>query len=249
MKPLRPRLGAWLLAVGWLSFLVDRWMLPEGPMLTKVWITFIGAIYLAVALWAIVGDPRATRLVPWACLALGIWGMVAMLGLSADTSSSRTWMWVSVFSFTLGTVSLLVTSLAVDRRPSGGMIAYLIAVVVLGSAAWIQITQCRKDLNASWCDPRYEQEERILATLVAEERPVRRGHFGGALSPGTASFVFPARPDPLTAVVPRSAMGTKVGEDEVRWNFGARDDNCSGISRVQQIDGGHELRIAIDCRN
>ncbi|MGF1664978.1 MAG: hypothetical protein ACFCVC_01785 [Acidimicrobiia bacterium] len=248
MKSLRPRTGGVILGLGWVVFLIDRWLLPEGPLITKVWLTLVGMAYLAVAIPAIAGDRRAVAALPWSAVALGMWGMVALVGLSADTTSSRLWMWASVFSLCLGTICFVVTAVPVDRRPPGAVWAYLVVTLIFGGAGVGQVIQCRQDLHASWCDPRYEQEERILASVISDRRPVRAGHFGGPMSPATASFLFEQPPDPLTAVVPRSAVPQVADDGTVSWEFGGGDDACRAVSLVQPAVGGHELRISVDCR-
>ncbi len=237
-----------ILAVGWLVFLADRWLLPQGPFLTKVWVTLVGLVYLSVAIPAVAKDRRAVAVLPWFAVALGSWGMVALIGLSADTTSSRSWMWASLFSLALGTLCFVVTVVPFDRRPSGAVTAYLAATLVFGGAGVGQVIQCRPDLHASWCDPRYEQEERILNSANSDRRPVRSGHSGGPLSPATASFLFDEPPDPLTAVVPRSAMPQVADDGTVSWEFGGDDDACRAVSLVQPAVGGHELRLSVDCR-
>lgn len=237
-----------MLAVGWLLFLVDRWLLPEGPRLTEIWLTIVGVCYILVGVAAARGSRAAIAALPWAAAALGVWGMVTLVGLSADTTSSRTWMWSSLFSFVLGTLTLAVTAVPVDRRPSAGVVAYLSAALVVGGAGVGQIFQCRPELQASWCDPRFEQEERILASLESDRAPERAGHFGGPTSPATASFVFDEPPDPLTSVAPPGALPVAEADGAVEWEFGGDDDDCVGASFVQAAVGGYELRFSVDCR-
>lgn len=249
MKPLRPRLGAWVLVAGWVAFLLDRWLLPEGPPLTKVWLTIVAMPFLGVGTATLAGRRWATKAMPAVAATMGVWGIVALLGLSADMTSSRAWMWASLFAFALGSVTLLLTSLSLTRRPSGGLIAYLVAAVVVGGAGISQVMGCRDDLHASWCDPRYEQEERILHAAFSERRPLRLGHFGGPLSPASATFLFRTEPDPLTAVVPRSAVGTREANGEVHWVFGGDDAACGAVSRVLPDVGGWALTVTVDCRS
>ena len=248
MKTLRPRTGGAILGLGWVVFLTDRWLLPDGPLLTKVWLTMVGLAYLMVAIPAVAGKRQAVAALPWSAAALGTWGMVALVGLSADTTSSRSWMWASLFSLCLGTICFVVTVVPLDRRPPGAVVAYLVVTLIFGGAGVGQVVQCREDLHASWCDPRYEQEERILDSAISDRSPVRSGHFGGPMSPATASYVFEDPPDPLTAVAPLSAVSEVAADGTVQWRFGGDDEACRAVSLVQPTVGGHELRLSVDCR-
>lgn len=186
---------------------------------------------------------------PWMSLLLMVWGILALLGLSADDVSTRTWMWSSLFAALLGTATFLIGSLPIDRRPSIGTIVLLTFLAFLGVAAYLQISGCRLDIHASWCDPRYEQEDRIVSTVQADRNPSNRGHIGGVLGPAFGSFIFTDPPDPTVDVVPLSATIELTDDPNlVRWHFGGRDSECRAQSLVQSAVGGYEIRFSVDCR-
>ena len=247
MKPIRPRLAGWFLAVSWAAFLIDRWILPPTTFL-EAWITAVGAVYLWVAIGAIRGQRTSTSLIPWAGAALMGWGVVALLGLFADTTSSRSWMWASIFALIVGLVTLAIASLSLQPR-FGTVGAVLALGIVLGGIGLFQLRSCRIDLNASWCDPRYEMEDVIVEQLEVDRRAVNQGHLGGVLGPAFASFVFDEPPDPYVDVVPSSATPSLTDDPRrIRWSFGGRFDECDGQSTVQSAVGGYEIRFTVDCR-
>ncbi len=234
---------------GWLVFLIDRWLLPQGSFVLELWLTMVGAVYVSVAALALRGSRWAEAAMPWMALLLLVWGILALLGLSADNVSTRSWMWSSLFAAVLGTVTFLVVSLPIDRRPTIGPLVLLAFLAFLGVAAYLQISRCRPDIHASWCDPGYEQEDRIVSTVQSDRRPSNRGHIGGVLGPAFGSFIFPERPDPTADVVPLSATIELTDDPNlVRWRFGGRDSECRAQSLVQSAVGGYEIRFSVDCR-
>lgn len=235
--------------VAWLVFLADRWLLPQGSLILEGWLTLVGLVYVVIAVMALRGSRFGRSAMPWMSLLLMGWGLLALLGLSADNVSTRTWMWSSIFAAVAGTVTFVVSTFPLDRRPPIGMLAFLVLAGFIGFASWLQISNCRYDIHASWCDPRYEQEDRIVASVDVDRSPRNSGHIGGVLGPAFASFIFAEEPDALTAVRPRSA--TAVPTDDPRvvdWRFGGRDSECRGRSLVQSAVGGWEVRFTVDCR-
>ena len=237
------------MTIGWVAFLLDRWLLPQGSFVLEAWLTLVGAFYIVVGIMALRGSRLGTSAMPWMSLLLMVWGILALLGLSADNVSSRTWMWSSLFAAVLGTATFLLGSLPIDRPPRPGTLVLLAFLGFLGLAAWLQISRCRLDIHASWCDPRYEQEDRIVATVSTDRRPRNSGHIGGVLGPAFASFIFEEPPDPTVDVVPLSATLELTDDPNlVKWHFGGEDALCVGQSLVQSAVGGYEIRFSVDCR-
>lgn len=235
--------------VAWFGFLTDRWLLPQGSLGLEIWLTAVGAIYAAVAGLALGGKRLGATLMPWATILMMVWGLVALMGLSADDISSRSWMWSSLFAAVTGAVTYLLCCLPLGRKPTLGMLVFLGGCAFLGLGAWFQMSRCRIDIHATWCDPRYEQEDRIVATLASATPETSRGHLNGVQGPAYATFLFDGPPDLETAVVPRSAAAVRTDRpDELLWEFGGRDAMCEGRSVLDAAADSYELRFTVDCR-
>jgi hypothetical protein len=241
-------------ALGFLVWGILMVLGPAGPILLEWLILGISVVVLVFGLTSLRSDDgRRAQVIRWLLSGFAVFGAVAVIGLTADHNSSRTWVrlgWAALLAGTFTSVVVWWVAPRVSRRVvlGGGAVA----LVIIAGGAGIT-ANCDKSLQRSWCDPIYEQEEIVSARIVVDGVLQRRGRAGGDtgarltayLIEGTAieavtfppdGFVYEERPIQSTEVT-RGRYTAQSGEDA----------NCQIDVKVEVIPAGNMETITVSC--
>ena len=253
-----PRLPGILLAgtaAGFLIWAIVLLLTPGGSPILE----WIQAIVATGLLWfggmAIVDpSPARARQVRWTLLTFGVLGAVAVIGLSADDNSSRTWMRLAWAAFITGSVTSVIAWWGAPSARRGTVIGGGVVAAVL-IAAGVGITlNCDPSIQRSWCDPLFEQEQALAEIVVVEgdlQRVGRAGGDGGAalrayfISGGTIventqvpdGFVYEERPI-QSIEVQRGRYTAASGPNS----------HCWIDVKVEEIPAGTVQTVMVTCR-
>lgn len=230
--------AALVIATGWIGFVGYRWLTPGGPVSTEIGLTVVALGCVLVAGMAL-ADRVRTASVTALAIALTVSGLVVLLGLNTDSISSRLWMWSGWVALATGSAALALLSLP---RPGRALWIAVGVWVLLTVGAVNQVVNCSPELTPSWCDPRFDQEERIIDQLGGAI--VRRGHAGGDLGPAFAVFEYEQPPDAAIAVVPAGARVTRATATEAEFGFVGGDAGCRARSELRETT----LTFFVTCR-
>jgi hypothetical protein len=243
-----------LTALGFAVWAVVLVLSPGGSVILE-WVILAVAVSLLV--FGVVSlkssDRRRHAVIRWLLTSFAGFGAVAVIGLAADDTSSRTW-------FRLGWAALLaglVTTLwawSVAPRVNWRLVAAggVVGVIVIGAGAGISLN-CDKTLQRSWCDPVYEQEEALAALIVVDGVHDRSGRAGGDTGAYVRAFLIPGTDIDAVTTVPepfrfeeRPVQSIEVSRGRYRADSGP-DSNCQIDVRVEEIPAGNLETLVVSC--
>ncbi len=249
-----PSLLLVLAAAGFSAWGVILVLTPGGSRFLE-WTVLVIAV--ALLIFGVVSlkssDPQRARVIRWLLTAFAVFGAVVVIGLTADDSSSRTWVRLGWAALLVG----FVTSLAAwwgapgsSRRAvvGGGVVGGIIIAAGVGIAV-----NCDLTLQRSWCEPAFEQEESLAARFVVKGIPDRDGRAGGDTGAyirshfieGTDIEGVTTAPEPFL-FVERPIQST----EEARGRFTAADGpyaNCQVDAKVESLPAGNVQTLSVSC--
>ncbi len=251
------RLPGLLLSVTALGFLVWAVLLvsrPGGPAVLEWTILLVAGALAAYGIFSF-RDPSSerARVIRWVLLAFAVFGAVAVIGLTADDSSSRTWVrlaWAALVSGLVTSVVAWWSAPRVDRRTVvvGGVFGLVIVASGVGITA-----NCDPTIQRSWCEPAFEQEEALAARISVEGVPDRDGRAGGDTGAYVRAFLIDGVDIDAVTTVPTPFVFEErpiQSIEEARGRYTAdsgADQNCQIDAKVETIPAGNLLTLNVSC--
>ncbi len=251
------RLPALLLSIAALGFLIWSVYLilrPGGPPALEWTILIVSAVLLGFGLVSYrAGTPQRATFIRWLLVAFALFGVVAVIGLTADDSSSRTWVRLGWGALVVGLVTSFLAwwnAPRVDRRVvmAGGVVA---AILLAGGA--VITVNCDATLQRSWCEPAYEQEETLAARIVVDGVLTRQGRAGGDTGAYVRAFLIDGIDIEAVTTVPEpfvfeSRPVQSIEESRGRYTAASGPDaSCQIDARVETIPAGNQLTLNVAC--
>ncbi len=251
------RLPAGLLSVTALAFLVWSVVLvgsPGGSIVLEWVILAVSLALLGVGLWSWRSDDQQrASLIRWLLTAFALFGGVVVIGLTADQSSSRTWVRLGWAALLAGLVTALVAWWNAPRVKHGPVIAGgVVGLVVIASGLGITLN-CDESLQRSWCDPRFEQEDRLAARIEVNGELERSGRAAGQTGPATRAYFIDVTDIEAVTRVPspftyeeRPLQSIEVSRGRYTAASGP-DANCQVDVKIETIPAGNLQTLSITC--
>lgn len=251
------RLPALLLSVAALGFMI--WavylVLSPGGSATLEWaILIVSAGLLGFGLVSHRrSTPQRATLIRWILVAFAVFGAVAVIGLTADDTSSRTWVRLGWAALIVGSVTSAIawwTAPRVDRRTvlAGGVLG----LIIIGGGLSITLN-CDLTIQRSWCEPAYEQEETLAAHIVVSGSQDREGRAGGDTGSYVRAFFIEGSDIESVTELPEPFRFEErpVQSIEIsRGRFTAADgpfQNCQVDAKVETVPAGNLLTLNVAC--
>lgn len=190
----RQRLPAFVLAVTAAAFLIWALLLiwsPGGSIVLE-WIqAILAAVFLVLAVVSVTNtDPQRATLIRWLLTGFGVFGAIVVIGLTADKTSSRTWVRLGWAALIAGSVTSLMAWWTFPRVRRQTVIIGGVAALII-SAAGLGITlDCDLNVQRSWCDPTFEQEQALVEQVVVDGTLQRSGRAGGNAGAALRSYLI-----------------------------------------------------------
>lgn len=142
---------------------------PGGPTVLE-WV--ILGVAISILVFGLVSlrmdDPRRATMIRWLLTAFALFGAVVVIGLTADNSSSITWVRLGWAALIAGVITSLLAWWGAPRINRRSVVAGgVVAVVLIAAGASITLN-CDEALQRSWCDPVFEQENCQIDAKVEE---------------------------------------------------------------------------------
>jgi hypothetical protein len=255
MKP--DRGPAILLSVTALAFLVWAVLLvraPAGSIALEWTILGVSAALLVFGLLSLrTGDRQRATLIRWLLTAFAAFGGVAVIGLTADDNSSRTWVrlgWAALVGGLITSVAAWWSAPRVNRTTivAGGVVGL---IVIAGG--WGITTNCDTSLQRSWCDPVFEQEEILAASIEVDGALQRSGRAGGATGAYVRTFFIDGTSIEAVTEAPegfvfeeRPLQSIEVARGRYTATSGP-DANCQIDVKVESIPAGNLQTLNVAC--
>lgn len=190
----RQRLPALLLAVTASAFLIWGLILiwsPGGSNGLEWAQTVLAVGFLILAAVSLTNtDPQRATLIRWLLTGFGVFGAIVVIGLTADQSSSRTWVRLGWAALIAGSITSVLAWWTAPRARRQSVIVGGVAALIIG-AAGIGITiNCDLTIQRSWCDPTYEQEQALVEQVVVDGTLQRSGRAGGNAGAALRSYLI-----------------------------------------------------------
>jgi hypothetical protein len=253
----RQRLPALLLTGGSLLFLVWGLTLVVSPGGSH-WLEWAQTVVAGAALMLGIQslrseDPGRVTAIRWVITAFGIFGGIVVIGLTADDTSSRTWVRLGWAALLVGGISAFVVWWTAPRPPRRGLVVGgVVALIVI--AAGVGITaSCNESLQRSWCDPHYEQEEALVEQVVVDGTLRRAGRAGGQTGAAVRAYLINGSTIQQVTVPPAEftfeSVPIRSTEDERgRYTASSGDDsNCLVDVKIEVIPAGNLETVNVTC--
>ncbi len=251
------RLPALLMTIAAVGFLVWSVLLilgPGGPAVLEWTILAVSVVFLAFGVLSYrAATPQRATLIRWLLLVFALFGVVAVIGLTADDSSSRTWVRLGWGALIVGLATSFLAwwnAPRVDRRLviAGGVVG---AILLAGGA--VITANCDTTLPRSWCEPAFEQEETLAARIAVEGVVNREGRAGGDTGAYVRAFLIEGTDiEAVTSVPDPFAFESRPIQsiEESRGRYTApsgSDSNCQIDAKVETIPAGNLLTFNVSC--
>jgi hypothetical protein len=253
------RLPALLLSMAALGFVVWAIFLvtgPGGPTALEWTILLVAVCLLGFGLMSRrVTTPQRATAIRWVLVGFAVFGVTAVIGLTADDSSSRTWVRLGWAALIVGLVSSLLAwwgAPRIDRRTviAGGVLGLILVAGGVGITV-----NCDRTLQRSWCEPAFEQEETLAARLVVQGAPDRQGRAGGDTGAYVRAFIVDGADIEAVTTVPepftfedRPIQSIEVSRGRYTATSGPYR-NCQIDAKVETVPAGDLLTFNVSCRS
>jgi hypothetical protein len=255
----RQRLPALLLAVTASGFLIWGLILISTPGGANVleWIqTALSVVFLGLAAVSLTNtDPQRATLIRWLLTGFGLFGAIVVIGLTADESSSRTWVRLGWAALISGTITSLIAWWTAPRARRQTVIVGGVAALII-TAAGVGITlNCDLTIQRSWCDPTFEQEQALVEQVVVDGALQRSGRAGGNAGAALRSYLIngSAIPDVTTAPPGFAYMERPIQSIEAERGRYTTDSgeysNCVIDVKREERPAGNLETVTVGCRS
>ena len=227
---------------------------PGGSIVLEWVILGVAAALLVLGVVSLKSrDARRPTVIRWLLSGFAIFGAVAVVGLAADDTSSRTWFrlgWAALLAALITSLWAWWTAPRVNWRSlvAGGVAG----VVVIAAGAGITFN-CHKTLQRSWCDPVYEQEETLGARIDVDGVQNRNGRAGGDTGAHVRAFLIAGTDIEAVTSVPepfgfeeRPIQSIEVARGRYTASSGP-ESNCQVDVKVEEIPAGNLETLIVSC--
>jgi hypothetical protein len=188
------RTPAILLAFTAFAFLLWGLLLIWSPGGSRIleWIqTGLAACLLVFAINSLrKEDPQRATLIRWLLTGFAVFGAMVVIGLTADETSSRTWVRLGWAALLAGTAASLIVWWAAPRVRRQSVIGGgVVALIIISAGVGITIN-CDLTVQRSWCDPTYDQEQALVEQVVVDGALQRAGRAGGSAGAALRSYLI-----------------------------------------------------------
>jgi len=178
---------------------------------------------------------------------------VAVIGLTADDNSSRTWVRLGWAALVGGLVTSLVAWWGAPRVSHKAVVAGGVVGLIVVAGGWGITSNCDKSLQRSWCDPVFEQEEILAARITVDGDRQREGRAGGDTGAYVRAFLIDGTAIEAVTHVPegfvyeeRPLQSTEVARGRYTVQSGP-DANCQVDVKVESIPAGNLETLTVAC--
>jgi hypothetical protein len=251
-----PALLMTLSAFGFLGWAIVMVLSPAGSIVLEWIILGVSAAVLGFGVSSLrTDDPKRASTIRMFITAFAVFGAVAVIGLTADDSSSRTWVrlgWAALVVGLLASVAVWWNAPRVDRRTviAGGVVG-----LVLLAGGFGITTNCDKSLQRSWCDPAYEQEEVLASRIEVSGDLQRSGRAGGDTGAFVRAYLIEGTAIEASTRVPegfayeqRPLQSREVERGRYRAASGSYS-NCQIDVKVETVPAGNLETLGVTCRS
>lgn len=247
-----------MLLVGSAGFLVWSTYLvftPGGSHAIEPLQLAVSAITLGYAIFAIrKGDKVSERRCRYILLGFAVFGVVVVLGLASDRTTSRTWARLGWAALVFGYLGSLIAWMPVKRQRLATLTMSLVGLVLIGAGVALTVN-CDPGIQRTWCNPDWEQEQILAEQIEVDGELERLGRAsGGALGPALATYF-----------IPEGASITEITDPPGEWSFEERptqsieiergrfttDDerysDCRLDVKVEAVPAGHRQTVYVSC--
>lgn len=197
---------------------------------------------------------RGAEVIRWALTGVAGFGALVVIGLTADGTSSRTWVrlgWAALIAGHLASPLVWWTAPRARRAMViGGGVAGLALI-----AGGLGITlNCDPLIQRTWCNPDFEREEALLERVVVDGTLQEQGRLGGDGGPAVASYLIAGESAlPLTSLPDEFAYsaGTVQGKELERGVYTAASgphSDCTITVKVEPVPAGNQATFAVRCQ-
>jgi len=249
-----PALLIALSALGFMGWAIVMILSPAGSIVLEWIILGVSAAVLWIGVSSLrTDDPKRANTIRMFITAFAVFGAAAVIGLTADDSSSRTWVrlgWAALVVGLLASVAVWWNAPRVDRRTvmAGGVVG-----LVLLAGGFGITSNCDKSLQRSWCDPAYEQEEVLASRIEVSGDLERSGRAGGDTGAFVRAYLIEGTGIEASTRVPeefayekRPLQSREVDRGRYRAASGPYS-NCQIDVKVESVPAGNLETLGVTC--
>ncbi|MGH8916342.1 MAG: hypothetical protein ACRDZM_17730 [Acidimicrobiia bacterium] len=250
------RLPAVLLAASAFGFLVWAVLLVAGPggSIVLEWVILgVAGVLVLFGLASLRSEEGRAQIARWLLTGFAVFGAVAVIGLTADDNSSRTWVRLGWAALLVGLVTAVAAWWGARRVNRNVVLAGGVVGLVVIAGGWGIAANCDKSLQRSWCEPAFEQEETLAMRVQVDGELHRSGRAGGdtggyvrthltdgidieSVTTAPAGFVFEERP----------VQSIEVARGRYTADSGP-DANCQIDVKVESVPAGNLQSLVVTC--
>lgn len=227
---------------------------PGGPVALEWTILILATALVGFGLVSVRReDPNRATLIRWVLVAFALFGAVAVIGLTADNNSSRTWFRLGWAALVAGLLSSLAAWWSAPRARRGTVVAGgVVGIVVIAAGLGIS-ANCDRTLQRSWCEPAFDQEEALAVRIDVEGQQDRSGRAGGDTGAYVRAFFIDGTdieavttvPEPFV-FEPRDIQSIEVSRGRYTAASGP-DANCQIDVKIEEVPAGNLQTLTVSC--
>jgi hypothetical protein len=226
---------------------------PGGTFSIEWGQTIAAVVLLIVGLRAAVApSPSRATAIRIIVSALGVFGALAIIGLTADNSSSRTWVRLGWAALVIGSVTAFLTWWAVPKFRRAAVVGGVVAAVVIASGAGLTF-RCNKALERSWCDPLFEHEQALVEQVQVDGVLQRVGRAGGNTGAALRSYLINGSHISDVTTPPASFEYEEVPIRSIEVERGrytaaeGPDVGCTIDVKLERVSAGNLETVEVSC--
>ncbi len=254
-----PRVPAAVMSLTSLAFLVWAIVMilsPAGSVVLEWVVLGVSALLLAFGVFSLrASDPKRAHLIRWVLTGFAVFGAVAVIGLTADDTSSRTWVRLGWAALVAGLATSLLVWWGAPRVNRRAVIAGGAAGLVVIAGGFGITANCDRTVQRTWCEPAYEQEEVLAARVDVDGDLQRSSRAGGDKGPFARGFLIEGTAIEARTRAPdgfvyeeRPLQSTEVARGRYTAATGP-DSNCQIDVKVETIPAGNLETLTVSCRS